>query len=110
MTTVNLERQRCAHHADREAVARCPQCERFFCRECITEHAGRVLCARCLAAPHDRPGARRTFLRRLLLPLQFALGLMVLWGCFYYLGQTLMVLPDQFHEGTIWQTAEWEDP
>ncbi len=110
MMTVNLERQRCAHHADREAVARCPQCERFFCRECIAEHEGRVLCALCLSVSHDRQGGRRTYVHRLLPPLQFALGLIVLWGCFYYLGQTLMVLPDQFHEGTMWQTGAWGDP
>ena len=41
--------QRCLHHGEREAIARCPECGSFFCRECITEHDERVLCASCLA-------------------------------------------------------------
>ena len=45
---VNLSQQRCFNHTSREAVARCPECGRFFCRECITEHDDRVLCAVCL--------------------------------------------------------------
>src|SRR5580658_7631208 len=31
--------QRCFNHDLREAVAQCPSCKRFFCRECVTEHA-----------------------------------------------------------------------
>ena len=37
-------------------------CARYFCRECVTEHGGRLLCVACLrvAAPEDaaRPEAR----------------------------------------------------
>jgi hypothetical protein len=40
--------QRCLHHHEREAVARCPECGHYFCRECITEHDERVICASCL--------------------------------------------------------------
>ena len=32
----------------REAVARCPQCHRTFCRECICDHEGKALCSDCL--------------------------------------------------------------
>ena len=39
---------RCLHHPVREAVARCPECGQFFCRECITEHEDRVVCSSCL--------------------------------------------------------------
>ena len=45
---VLLAHQRCFNHATREAVARCPECHHFFCRECITEHDDRVLCTGCL--------------------------------------------------------------
>lgn len=45
-----LARQRCWSHAGREAVSRCPECRRFYCRECVTEHDGRLLCVQCLGA------------------------------------------------------------
>jgi late competence protein required for DNA uptake (superfamily II DNA/RNA helicase) len=44
-----LSQQRCWTHAQREAVSRCPACARFYCRECVTEHGGRLLCRACLA-------------------------------------------------------------
>ena len=43
-----LAQSRCFQHAGREAVARCPECERFYCRECVTEHEGRMICRSCL--------------------------------------------------------------
>ena len=43
-----LRHQRCYHHHGREAVVRCPECGRFYCRECVTEHDDRMLCSRCL--------------------------------------------------------------
>jgi formylmethanofuran dehydrogenase subunit E len=39
---------RCQRHPGREAAARCPSCQQSFCRECITEHEGRMLCLACL--------------------------------------------------------------
>jgi hypothetical protein len=39
---------RCQQHPGREAVAKCPSCKQSFCRECITEHDGRMLCVLCL--------------------------------------------------------------
>ena len=44
----DLSLQRCRNHAEREAVARCPGCGHHFCRECVTEHDDRILCAACL--------------------------------------------------------------
>jgi len=54
----DLTHQRCHHHQFREAAARCPECGRYFCRECITEHADRVLCASCLGKKIGLDGAR----------------------------------------------------
>src|SRR5450755_1907426 len=48
-SVATLRQRRCDNHPQREASARCPECGRFFCRECITEHDDRVLCASCLA-------------------------------------------------------------
>lgn len=105
----DLVRQRCFLHASREAVARCPLCGRFFCRECITEHAGRVICASCLKgiAAAERRSAGRTWpaaLRRAAWTAgQVVASGLLLWMFFYWLGRTLQLLPAQFHEGKLWE-------
>jgi hypothetical protein len=45
---VSVSGQRCSNHAGRTAACRCPACQSFYCRECITEHDGRMLCASCV--------------------------------------------------------------
>ncbi len=45
-----LARARCFNHANREAAGRCVSCEHTYCRECLTEHAGRLMCSACLGA------------------------------------------------------------
>ena len=97
--------QRCLHHPSREAVARCPECEHFFCRECITEHEDRVICSSCLrklTAPVERK--RRNFA-----PLgrtaAAALGVLLAWLFFFLVGRMLVNIPTKFHEGTVWQSA-----
>ena len=97
-----LADQRCLNHSFREAVARCPECSHFYCRECITEHEERVICAACLkklagSRPNERSGAGR-----LVLLLQCLFGIATLWLFFFLLGQALLALPTSFHEGTIW--------
>jgi hypothetical protein len=95
--------QRCVRHPEREAAARCLECGRFFCRECVSEHDDRVLCASCLAAGlrvhvHDR--SRFRHLGRGLLA---ALSICVAWWFFDLVGRGLMRLPSSVHEGTIWE-------
>jgi len=105
---IDIAHQRCFNHADREAVARCPECGRYYCRECVTEHEDRVLCAACIAEIADNAETakhRFAFVSGLV---QFALALLVLWGFFYALGQGLLALPSSFHEGTVWQVDFWE--
>jgi uncharacterized paraquat-inducible protein A len=86
-------RTRCHNHPQREAAARCPECGRFFCRECVTEHEGRVICSACLRAltePAEKPaspaaagnGAPTGFL-------QLLIGLAGLWVLMYYAGVAL---------------------
>ena len=89
--------QRCWHHVSREAVARCPACHRYYCRECVTEHRGRMICAECAAA-ENRPdnGAERS---RAVLWTGFAMGGMLLaWLIFYYLGMFLARVPSDFFD------------
>ena len=105
----NLVHQRCFNHATREAVARCPECAQFFCRECITEHDDRVICSACLKQLARVPLLRRPGFARLLQLGQGLLGVLVAWFFFYLIGTTLAGLPTAFHEGTLWQ-VDWMDP
>ena len=42
---ISIQQTRCLLHPVREAVARCKGCEEYFCRECVGEHDGEMLCA-----------------------------------------------------------------
>ncbi len=37
----------CRDHPDREAADRCPECEAYYCQECIVVRRGRLLCRSC---------------------------------------------------------------
>jgi hypothetical protein len=100
--------QRCVHHPDREAAARCPECRRFFCRECVSEHDGRVLCASCLAAGlrvQATGSSRFGLIGRAVFGL---LGLFLAWWFFDLVGQGLMRLPASVHEGSVWENISDE--
>ncbi len=97
-----IARQRCFNHSLREAVARCPECARCFCRECVTEHDDRVLCASCfsaLARSSEQSPLRLSFIKRVV---QLAFSFLLLWFMFYVLGQALSSLPASVHETAFW--------
>jgi late competence protein required for DNA uptake (superfamily II DNA/RNA helicase) len=97
-----LRQQRCVHHPLREASARCPECGRFYCRECITEHADRVLCASCLARLSQKKSAQRerwSWLPRLVLA---ALSLAIVTFLLLILGNFLLSIPSKFHDIGGW--------
>ena len=104
----NLAHQRCFNHAGREAVARCPECGQYFCRECITEHDDRVVCAACLKKLTRQPPSRHAALARLLRLARCAFGILIAWFFFFLIGESLLKLPATFHEGTLWQVP-WAD-
>ena len=104
----DLTYQRCYNHAAREAVARCPHCGQFFCRECITEHDDRVICAACLKKLARLPLMRRRGFAGVLRFAQCLLGVMMVWFFFYLIGEGLASLPASFHEGTLWKVS-WLD-
>ncbi len=106
----DLTYQRCLNHAEREAVARCPGCGRFFCRECVTEHEDRVLCAVCLRKAGRPPLLQRRGFAGGTRLAQCLAGLVVAWFFFYLIGEVLLALPASFHEGTLWQTDSLSDP
>ena len=103
-----LVHQRCFNHATREAVARCPECAQFFCRECVTEHDDRVICSACLKKLVRVPLLKRPAFTGTLRAGQSLLGLLVAWFFFYLVGTALLALPSDFHEGTLWQ-VRWMD-
>ena len=106
----SLAQQRCLNHAQREAVARCPECAHYFCRECITEHDDRVICAACLAKIARGPLPRRRSFAGLLRAAACAAGLLALWFFFYLIGTGLLAIPSSFHDGTLWQTSASDNP
>ncbi len=105
-----LHTRRCSRHPEREAAARCPACGGFFCRECVVEHEGRLLCSACLAreAGEGLPGKGRWPAFRGALELAAAAG--AAWLVFYALGSLLLSIPPAFHEGTIWGAKAGDGP
>lgn len=98
-----LQRAVCQNHLHREAVARCPSCTQFFCRECITEFEGRMLCVTCFRA---RTEVKEKVKRDWFLPnvlVQSALGLGLIWLATWLFGRVLLSIPSSFHEGTLWE-------
>ena len=99
-----LHQKNCHSHVGREAVARCPECGFFYCRECIAEHDDRLICAACLRKllqPEQKKQrtAAGWFARIAMLGLSLMMG----WAAFYGMGRFLLNLPTSFHDGTIWQ-------
>lgn len=100
-------RERCSNHLAREAVARCPECRRFLCRECATEHGGRVICSLCMRTLLEAKSARKKSGWPAAV-LGVMAGLLAGWFFFYVVGQMLLSLPSRFHEETVWQ-SHWAD-
>lgn len=104
----NILEQRCFNHARREAVARCPECGRFFCRECVSEHDDRILCSACLKKLAHVPLTRRPMFRKTFRFAQCAAGIVLVWFFFFLAGELLLKIPTSFHEGTLWHVM-WID-
>lgn len=102
-----LAQLRCFHHGAREAVARCPECRRHFCRECIAEHDGRMVCSSCLTQMTERGTAKRSGGQFVLSAARLLLAAVLLWFVFYGAGLILLALPDEFHSGELWKQDIW---
>ena len=104
----SLTHQRCFNHSQREAAARCLGCRQFFCRECVTEHDDRVLCAACLEKlTKPQLTQHRAFVGAVRFA-QCLFSLVLLWFFFYLAGEGLLAIPTSFHEGTLWR-VNWLD-
>jgi hypothetical protein len=101
-SAATLRQRRCDNHPNREASARCPECGRFFCRECITEHDDRVLCASCLAKLTIKKTADKkswALVPRLGLAL---LAAAVVYFTLLLAGNILLSIPSHFHSHGGW--------
>ncbi|HBC86139.1 MAG TPA: rhomboid family protein [Lentisphaeria bacterium] len=92
-----LKTIRCRNHPEREAVARCPDCGHDFCRECVTEHGGRMLCAGCLGKTRKKFFYQRTIFKLSVKTALFIVGLATAWLFFYLIGSILAEIPDEYH-------------
>ena len=107
MAATPLSQTTCLIHLDRPATARCPSCRTFYCGECITEHDGRLTCARCLAGEKEKPAEKSSRFSLPLMPVvHLAIAVMLCWAFYYLFAQLLGNVPDAFHDGTIWTESE----
>jgi hypothetical protein len=100
---LQLQHSVCLNHPRREAAARCTSCCQPFCRECVTEFEGRMVCGACyreLSKPKEKP--KRDWFP-LTTTLQAVLGLAGLWFIAWLLGELLLYIPSNFHEGSLWE-------
>lgn len=94
----------CLVHNERPAAARCPSCHRFYCTECITEHEGRLTCASCLEKASEPIEKKTSSVGLFIAPaLQVLIALIVSWLIFLSVAQFLGDIPDEFHDGTVWE-------
>ena len=96
-----LQATRCFLHEEREAAARCPECECFYCRECVTEHKGRVICSGCLAEAAPKKVGRSAVIGKILMPFKIVAAFILLWLIFFCVGVWLQDLPSEFHDGVF---------
>jgi len=99
-----ISEARCFKHVSREAAAKCPSCSKFYCRECVTEHEGRVLCVVCLEAElaideKDSEGIGRAILSVVLAISAYFLIVYL----FFVLGRFLLSIPSDFHSGILFE-------
>jgi len=106
----SLAHQRCLNHGNREAAARCPECQHYFCRECVSEHDDRVICAACLRKMLRTGSTRWSAFAGLLAVGEVLVGVLTVWLFFYAVGRNLISIPDSFHSGTIWKVRFMDEP
>jgi hypothetical protein len=93
---------RCWNHEPREAVCRCLQCGRSYCRECVTEHHGRLLCAACLRNEAQAAVAPRGKLRRLAAAGLTLAAVILAWALFFGAGESLVTIAER------WERMSWQ--
>jgi len=108
--TPTISGLRCFNHGGREAVAQCLECSRYYCRECVTAHGARVLCASCLGSTAVTSAPRRRMITTAWRAMQLATGFVFVWLLVYAVGRGLLWLPSEFHEHMIWENEWFPEP
>jgi hypothetical protein len=98
---MKLAARRCLLHLDREAAVRCPVCQQYFCRECVTEHDNRFVCASCLREVVTKKTAPKRSLSWLALPFRLGFGFLMAWFVFYVVGRLLLSVPPSVQDGSF---------
>lgn len=94
----------CLNHPKREAAARCTACGQVFCRECVTNLGGRMVCGACYQVKTTVETKVRKDWFVLKFVLQVVVGMGLFWGLWWRVGRLLAGMPSSFHEGTMWET------
>jgi hypothetical protein len=103
VTVTSPQRALCLNHPRREAAARCTSCGQPFCRECITEFEGRMVCGACYRQKAGLKEKPPRDLAWITVSAQIVIGVALLWLGAWVLGRVLLSIPSEFHEGTTWQ-------
>lgn len=98
---MKLAARRCLLHSHREAAVRCPVCREYFCRQCVTEHDNRFVCASCLRELVGKRTAPQRSLAWLMLPFRLSFGFLLAWVVFYVIGRLLSFVPPSVQDGSF---------
>lgn len=106
--------RKCGIHAGREAAARCPSCGGFFCRECITEHDYKMICAGCLAGllegreEEEKKRGKAGWAGPVVTLLQAMGGIGIVWFSCFAIAELLRELPPELHSGSMFEEIMME--
>lgn len=98
----DLARQQCFNHPGREAIVRCPSCRRDYCRECVTEHDDRYLCAACLRLQEGKGTSSSRGRRFPVGALLGLMGLLTAWTIYYAAAEYLVLRSGADHSYRVW--------
>ncbi len=87
----------CFVHPSREAVALCLECRRSYCRECVVDHDGRLICAACLGRLNNAGAGSTSSVRRALSFAGLGVALLFCWIFFYMTGRAFMLAEPARH-------------
>lgn len=83
-------------------------CTQHFCRECVTEHEDRVICAVCLRKLTFKPEAKKRNFSGLKRFFAAGCGFLLIWMMFYLAGRMLVSIPEEFHDGSLWKASAFD--
>ena len=103
-----LRQNRCFHHPQREAAAKCPSCQRHYCRECVSFVSGRMICSACWNAEQaqEKPSSKRW--GQLGEVAVVSLSFLLVWAAIAGFGRLMASLPDPLHDATVWEELATE--